>query len=169
MKRNGHSVAHRDCAGFIQKKNVDIAGCFDSAATCCQHVSPNESINTADANRAQQPANCSRDETNEQRNENWNADIYRILLTGGGFAVASKRRKCEDGENKQRSQTNEQDAERDFVRCFLPTRAFDQTDHSVDKCVALLARNPDDDAVAHPPGSACDRAAVAAALADDRC
>ena len=71
-------------------------------------------------------------------------------------------------EQKNECERGEQNRERDFVRRFLALRAFHERDHAVEKAVALVHRDPNDDAVAQHARAAGDRAAIAAAFANDR-
>ena len=85
-------------------------------------------------------------------------------VDAGVNAERLQRHAHEQENDRQRGQQNRQ---RDFVRRLLAFRAFDHRNHSVEKAVALLHRDADDDAVADDARAAGDGAAVAAALAND--
>ena len=168
MEFHRHAIAERDRAGLVEQQNIDVAGRFHRASARRENIVPNESIDPADADRAEQSADRRRDQADEERNEHRKADVDRVLLAGGTLAVMRKSRQGENRENEKRGQANEQNAECDFVRRFLSARAFHQADHAVDKSVSRFARDADEDAVAQDARPAGDRAAIAAALANDR-
>ena len=80
--------------------------------------------------------------------------------------INAERLQCHAHEQKNERQRGEQNRQRDFVRRFLTTGAFDQRNHPVQKTAAFFHRDADDDAIAQHARAAGDRAAVAAALAN---
>ena len=129
MKRHRHAIAERDRPGFVEEQDIDIAGCFDGAPAHRQHIALKNAIHSGDANRAEQSADGCRNQTNEQRNQNWNGkDRARIN---------AERFQRDADEQKDERQRGEQNRERDFVRRFLTARAFDQRNHAVEKTAAL--------------------------------
>ncbi len=97
----------------------------------------------------------------EQRHQHHHRDratgIGRIARDGHG------REHEDDGEADQ------QDVERDLVRCLLPLGAFDQLDHAVDEGRALRRGDADADPVGQHLRAAGHRRAIAAGFANDRC
>ena len=79
MKRDGHAIAERDGAGLVEQQHVDVAGGFDGAAGGGEDVAPDEPVDAADADGAEQAADGRRDEADEQRNEHGNADVDRAV------------------------------------------------------------------------------------------
>ena len=89
-----------------------------------------------------------------------------IEKTRGGINAERLQRDADEQEDER--QRGEQNRQRDFVRRLLTARAFDQSNHAVEKAAALFHRNPNDNAVAQDARAAGDGAAVAAAFANDR-
>ena len=160
MKRDRHAIAERDRAGFIEQQNIDISGRFDRAPAHRQHIALKHAIHSGDANGAEQSADGCRNQTNQQRDQNRNGKCRA--------GINAERFQRDADEQKDERQRREQNRERDFVRRFLTTRAFDQRNHAVEKTVAFLHRDANDDAIAQHARAASDRAAVAAAFANDR-
>ena len=73
MKGDRHAVAERDRAGLVEQQHVDVARGFDRAAARGEDVAPDEAIDAADADGAEQPADGRRNEADEQRNEHGQA------------------------------------------------------------------------------------------------
>ena len=93
-ERHRHAIAERDRAGFIEQQNIDVARGFDRASARRENVSPNESIDPADADRAEQSADRGRNQADEQRDEHRNTDVDRVRLAGRGFAVMREGRQA---------------------------------------------------------------------------
>ena len=74
MKPNRHTISECDRSGFIEEQDIDIASRFDRAPAHCKHVALKDTIHSGDANRAEQPADRRRNQTNQQRNQNWNGE-----------------------------------------------------------------------------------------------
>ena len=68
-------------------------------------------------------------QTNQQRDQNWNGKDRA--------GINAERFQRDADEQKDKRQRREQNRERDFVRRFLASRAFDQRDHAVEKAVPL--------------------------------
>ena len=84
----------------------------------------------------------------------------------GGINAERFQRHADEQENER--QRGEQNCQRDFVRRFLTVRAFNQRNHAIEKAVAFLHRDANDNAIAQHARAAGDRAAVAAAFANHR-
>ena len=104
-------------------------------------------------------ADRGRNEGDEKRDEDDDADR--------AAGVIRKARNGRDREDEDQRQTGEKNIERDFVRRFLPLRAFDKRDHPVEKGRALRRGDADLDPVGENPGAAGNGGTIAAALADD--
>ena len=159
MKRDGHAIAERDRAGFVEQQNIDISGRFDRASAHGEHVALKQTVHAGDADGAEQAADRCRNQANQQRDQNRN----RKDCAG----IDAERFQRDADEQKNERQRGEQNRERDFVRRFLAPRALHHRNHAVQKTAAFLRRDANDDAVAQHPRAASDRAAVAAALAND--
>ena len=95
----------------------------------------------------------------EERDENDDANP--------AAGVIRKARDGRDREDEDERQASEKNIERDFVRRFLPLRAFDKRDHPVEKGRAVRGGDANLDPVGKNPGAAGDGGTIAAALADD--
>ena len=99
----------------------------------------NESIDTADADRAEEPADRRRNQADEQRDQHGNVQVDCTPLPGREFAVTCESRQRRHCEDKKRGQADEENTERDLVRRLLSLRPFHHCDHAIDKRVSLLA------------------------------
>ena len=160
MKRDCHAVAQSDCAGLVEKQDIDISRRLDRAPTHCQHIPLKHAIHARDADRTEQAADGCRNQANEQRNKN------RNRKDGGGINAEWLQRHTHEQENER--QRGKQNRQCDFVRRFLTARALDESNHAVEKTAAPLHRNPNDNAVAEHTGATCNRAAVATAFPNHR-
>ena len=86
----------------------------------------------------------------------------------GAFEYIGEGLQRDDREQKHDRKAGKQNTERDFVRCLLPRRAFDQRDHAIEKCFAGIGSNANLDPVGEHFRAARDRGAIAAGLADHR-
>ena len=160
QKRRRHAIAERDGAGLVQKQHVHVARRFHRASAHRQHIALKHAVHARDANGAEQAADRCGNQANQQRDQNRNGKDR------AGINAERFQRHADEQENER--QRREQNRQRDFVRRLLALRAFDQRNHAVEKAVAFFHRDANDDAVAQHARAAGDRAAVAAAFADDR-
>ena len=102
-----------------------------------------------------------RNQTNEQGDNHGDGNV-------GHAGVKRHRHEGHAGEKKNQRQAGEQNIQRDFIRRFLPRRAFDQSDHAIEKRFARARRDAHDDAVGQHFRAAGHRRTIAAAFANDR-
>ena len=69
--------------------------------------------------------------------------------------INAERFQRDANEQENERQRREQNRQRDFVRRFLTSRAFDQSNHAVEKTAAFFHRDANDDAIAQ--ARACRR------------
>ncbi len=117
-------------------------------------------IHPGDADRGKQSADSGGNQAYQQRHQHRQRQCHAAILREGIQAHAHQHK--DDGEPR------EQDAERDLVGGFLTLRAFHQRDHAIEEGLARVGGDLHLDPVRDDGGAAGDRAAIAAALANDR-
>ena len=164
-----HAVAERDRPGLVEQQHIHVARRLNGPAAGGEHVAAHQAVDPGDADGAQQAADGRRNQTDDQRQQHGDRRQHRADLTGGIFVVLGKRRQGDDHENEKRSQADQYDVERDFVRRFLAARAFDHRNHPVEERMSRLSGDADSDPVADDARATGDGAPVTAAFADNRC
>ena len=154
------AVADGDRAGLVEQQHVDIARRLDRAARFGEHVEADQPVHAGDTDRRQQGCDRRRDERDEQGREDRDRDRSAGV-------------RCEAGDGGDRDQeddgqADEQDGERDLVRCLLPLRPLDQRDHPVEEALPRIDRHAHPDAVGDDARTRGHRRPVAARLADHR-
>ena len=160
VKRNCHAIAERDRAGLIEKQHVHVARCLNRAPAHGENIALQNAIHSGNANGAKKSADRRRNQTNEQRNQNRN----RKCSAG----INSERLQCDADEQKNERQRREQNRQSNFVRRFLSLRTFDERDHAIEKSVAFVHRDANNDAIAQHARPARHRTAISATLPNDR-
>ena len=79
MKRDRHTIAERDGAGFVEQQHIDISSGFDRASAHRQHIALKYAIHPGDADGAEQPADRRGNQTNQQRRSEpeWKITVAR--------------------------------------------------------------------------------------------
>ena len=154
------AVAERDRPGLVEEQHVDVAGRLDGAARHREHVVLEDAVHARDADRREQAADGRRDQADEQRDQD----------RGRGHALRVERERPQRHRRDQEDdrQSREQDRERDLVGRLLARGALDEGDHPVEKGLARVGADLDDDPVRQDARAAGDGGPVAAGLADDR-
>ena len=129
MKRRRHAIAERDRAGLIEQQHIHVARRFDGAAAHRQDIALQHAIHAA------MPMALSSPPMVVGIRQTSSAISTGIGECRAGINAERLQRDADEQENER--QRREQNRERDFVRRFLPFRAFDQRDHAVEKAVAL--------------------------------
>ena len=111
MKRDGHAIAERDRAGFVEQQHIHVARGFDRASAHRENIPLEDAIHSGNADGAEQSADRCGNQTNQQRDQNWNGK-YRA-------GINAERFQRDADEQKDKRQRREQNRERDFVRRFL--------------------------------------------------
>ena len=117
-----------------------VACRLDGAARHGEDVLLHQAVDARDADGREQAADGRRDQADEQRDEHRGREVH-----AREFAVRQQRHADEQEDDRQ---GGEQDRQRDFVGRLLAFRAFDETDHAVQKTLARVGRNADLDLVA---------------------
>ena len=112
------TIAERDRAGLVEEQRVHVAGRFDRSPGHGQHVVPHQSIHAGNADRRQQAADRRRNQADEQRDQH-EERLRRAGVDASGCSVTTAIR-------RDHGEAEEQDVERDFVRCLLPLGALDE-------------------------------------------
>ena len=128
-----HAIAQRDRAGLVQQEHIDVTGGFDGPAGSRQDVASHQTVDPRNADRAQQSANRRGNQTDDQRQQHRQGSEHHATLTRRLFVVDGHRREHEHHDDEERRQTDEDDVERDLVRCELTPRALDHQDHPVEE------------------------------------
>ncbi len=88
-------------------------------------------------------------------------------LTCGLNAIQRVRQQRRAHDQKNNRQRGKENIERDFIWRFLAFGPLDQRNHPVEKCLAGVCRDANDEPVRQHARSAGDAAPIAAAFADD--
>jgi hypothetical protein len=166
QKRRGLTVPESDRSRLVEKQNVDVAGGFDGPPRHRDDVRLNHSIHPRDPDGRKEAANRGGNEADEESDEHREGD-WRSLA-GGFDAVDRVRKERHTGEEKDDGERREEGVEGKLVRCLLTLCPFDHRDHAVEKGLSGICRDSHDEPVRQNPRSASHRAAVAAALPNDR-
>ena len=153
-------VAEGDGAGLVEQQDVDVSGRLDRAPRHREHVALEQSVHAGDANRAQQPTDGRGNQAHEQGDERRDGKRRARMDT--------EWLERQDNEEENHGQRREHDREGEFVRRLLPGRALDEVDHVIEKPLAGIGGDAEDQRVGQHRGAAGHGAAVAAGLADHR-
>ena len=79
MKCDRHAIAEGDRAGLVEEQNVDVARGFDRASAGRENIMPNESVDAADPDRAEQSADGGWNQADEERDENRQETLTAVV------------------------------------------------------------------------------------------
>ena len=155
-----HTVAHGDSAGLVEQQDVHIAGSLDGPAAHGDHVLADQAIHARDADGRNQAADGGGNQAHQQ------GDDHRGREPDAG--VERQRNQGHAGEQEHQGQSDQENVQGDLVGRLLSGRPFDQGNHSVEKGLAGVGHDSYHDAIREHLGTAGDRRAIAARLADHR-
>ena len=154
------AVAQRDGAGLVQQQHIHVTRRLDRAPAHGQHVALHHAVHARDANGREQPTDGGRDQAHQQRDQRRDRD--RLARVDG------KRLERDHHQHEDDGQGGDQDIQRDLVGRPLPLGALHERDHAIQEGFARVGADLHHDPVGEDARAARHRAAVAAALANDR-
>ena len=154
-------VPQCDGAGLVQQQHADIARGFHRPSRHGHHVFLAQPGHSRNPNGGEQRPDGRWDQTHQERDQRGHINRH-IEVPRNGI-------KPHADHQKHQRQSGQDDRQRDFVGRLLAFRRFDHRDHPVEKTLAGPGGDANHQMVRQHAGSAGDRRAVAAALADDRC
>ena len=164
----GHPVSQGDGSRLVEEQYIYVTRRLDSPPAGGQYIAAHEAVNAGNADSAEESADGRGNQADNEGQQDRERGQDNSRLAGGTLIEHRKGWQGQDYHDEQDRQADQDYIERDFIRGFLASGAFNHGDHPVQEGVARLGGNPYYDAITDDPGSPGDGTAVSTAFPDNR-